>query len=84
MARRSGARRRLHTDRIVAKRAAQATRVVWWRSADWEPTGGRLADERWYLGCHRPRCGICHPHKRFGYGDRQREEREWRRLEDLW
>lgn len=79
MPRRSRAFRRFHTDRVVAKRVAQAKREAWFKSSQWEPTRGRVEDEQWYLGCHRPRCGICHPEKRWNYGDRRREEREWRR-----
>lgn len=75
----SAARRRFHTDRVIAKRLAQARRHPW--SADGEHVHGRLDDEQWYLGCHRARCGVCHPEKRWAYGDRQREEREWRRHE---
>jgi len=79
MPRRSRAYRRFHTDRVVAKRVAQAKREAWFKSPHWEPTRGRVEDEQWYLGCHRPRCGICHPEKRWNYGDREREERDWQR-----
>jgi hypothetical protein len=44
-----------------------------------EPVLGRLEDEQQYLGCHRARCGICHPEKRWSCGDREREKRAWRR-----
>jgi hypothetical protein len=41
---------------------------------------GRFAAEQPYLGCHRPRCGICHPDKRWHHGaDRLAAERAWRR-----
>ena len=33
MPRRSRAYRRFHTDRVIAKRAAQAKRVSWWGTA---------------------------------------------------
>ena len=41
---------------------------------------GRFAAEQPYLGCHRPRCGLCHPDKRWHRGaDRLAAERAWRR-----
>ena len=41
---------------------------------------GRFADEQPNLGCHRPRCGICHPDKRWHRGgDRIAAKRAWRR-----
>jgi hypothetical protein len=41
---------------------------------------GRFANEQPYLGCHRPRCGLCHPDKRWHRGaDRLAAERAWRR-----
>lgn len=83
MSRQSRARRRYHRDRIVAKRAAQAKRLAEWLSPDHGPSLGRLEDEQWYLGCHRPRCGVCHPQKRWSSGDRQREERAWRQREGV-
>ncbi len=73
----SAARRRFHTDRIIAKRL-RIVRLL--RCADdADLVRGRLDDEQRYLGCHRACCGLCHPHKRWSYGDRRREEREWRR-----
>lgn len=60
-----------------------ARRLVWWREPDFEPVLGRLEDEQWYLGCHRARCGVCHPEKRWSYGDRQRAKRRWRREEGI-
>jgi hypothetical protein len=83
MSRPSRARRRYHRDRIVAKRAAQAVRLAalvgYPESA---PVLGRLDNEQYYLGCHRTRCGICHPAKRWNYGDREREQRAWRRYNE--
>jgi hypothetical protein len=76
-------RRRFHTDRIIAKRAKEAKRVAFWKDADWEPVRGRLDNEQWYLGCHSPRCGICHPQKRWNYGERGRLARRWRDAEGL-
>jgi hypothetical protein len=41
---------------------------------------GRFANEQPYMGCHRSRCGVCHPTKRWHTGaDRLAEERAWRR-----
>jgi hypothetical protein len=41
---------------------------------------GRFDNEQPYLGCHRARCGLCHPDKRwYRGGDRLAEERAWRR-----
>lgn len=77
----SAARRRFHTDRIIAKRLGQS-RSLWWLD-DIEFVRGRLDDEQWYLGCHRARCGVCHPDKRWPSGGRQREERAWRDEEDV-
>ena len=39
---------------------------------------GRFADEQPYLGCHRPRCGLCHPDKRWHRADRAAADRAWR------
>jgi hypothetical protein len=75
----SAARRRFHTDRIIAKRLAQA-RLLGWRASD-QYARGRLDDEQAYLGCHRARCGVCHPQKRWNCGERERADREWRRRE---
>lgn len=71
----SAARRRFHTDRVIAKRLHLARLLGWADAADL--VRGRLDDEQWYLGCHRARCGVCHPEECWSYGDRQREEREW-------
>lgn len=80
-ARHSRAHARYHRDRIVAKRIAQARRLAW---PAVEPVGGRLEDEQTYLGCRRPRCLLCHADKLLYRGaDRRREERAWRRHEDL-
>lgn len=40
---------------------------------------GELARSQAWVGCGRPRCGLCHPHKRGGDGTRQRERRVWQR-----
>lgn len=76
----SAARRRLHRDRVVAKRLEQARALSLTDPTEHVP--GRLANEQWYVGCHRARCGVCHPEKAAPNGDRQREEREWRRREE--
>jgi hypothetical protein len=75
----SAARRRFHRDRVIAKRLKAARGFTLTDPADY--VAGRMFNEQWYLGCHRPRCGLCHPSKRWSYGDRQRETREWRRHE---
>jgi hypothetical protein len=72
---------RYQRDRIVAKRIAQA-RLLAWQPVD--PVGGRLEVEQSYLGCRRAHCGLCHPGKRWHRGaDRRRDERGWRKLEEL-
>lgn len=76
----SAARRRLHRDRVIAKRLAQAAGLSLTDRAEF--VRGRLANHQHYLGCHRPRCGVCHPEKRWPNGDRQREERAWRDVEE--
>ena len=85
------ARRKRHSrahvrfrDRVVAKRARQARKLQWWFDPDWTPVGGRLENEQWYLGCHRARCGVCNPDKRWRRGaDRARAKRDWRRDYDI-
>jgi hypothetical protein len=77
----SAARRRFHRERVIAKRIAQA-RLLGRVEAE-VLRDGRVANEQWYLGCHRPRCGVCHPSKRWAYGERQRSDREWRRTHQL-
>ena len=70
---------RFHRDRVVAKRARRAREIQWRFDGDWTPVEGRLENEQWYLGCHRPRCGLCHPEKRWNRGaDRARAKRDWR------
>jgi hypothetical protein len=76
----SAARRRFHTDRVIARRLAQAALLSLVDPG--EHVRGRLDDEQRYLGCHRARCGMCHPGKRWSYGDRRREDRSWRRDEE--
>jgi hypothetical protein len=45
---------------------------------------GRFDDEQPYMGCHRARCGLCHPDKRWHRGgDRKAAERRWRREWEL-
>lgn len=75
----SAARRRFHRDRVIAKRLNQAARLSLTDPAEF--TRGRLANHQHYVGCHRPRCGVCHPDKCWPNGDRQRENREWREAE---
>jgi hypothetical protein len=75
----SAARRRFHRDHVIANRFRQAERLSPTDPADY--VRGRLANHQHYLGCHRARCGICHPHKRWPNSDRQRAERAWREAE---
>jgi hypothetical protein len=76
----SAARRRVHRERVIAKRLNQARSLSLTDPADY--VRGRLVNEQWYLGCHRARCGLCHPAKAKPNADRQRAEREWRWLDD--
>jgi hypothetical protein len=79
-------RRRFHTDRIVANRRARYLResMTGWRER-WNDVDnlkrfgyGALADrDPW--DCGNPRCGVCH----YEEPRRARENREWRRTEDL-
>ena len=73
----SAARRRFHTDRIIAKRLAQVRALP--RRSDRELVRGRLDGEQWYLGCHIARCTLCHP---WDDGGRTRGELRWRRDEE--
>ncbi len=77
----SAARRRFHTDRVIAKRLKQAHALGW--SYHGTFVRGRLDDEQWYLGCHRAACGICQLSKLHRRRERRRQDREWRRHEDL-
>jgi hypothetical protein len=69
-------------------RVALAGRRAYLEMSAWLPSQpelvdlalGRFAAEQPYLGCHRPRCGVCHPDKRWRRGaDRLAAERAWRR-----
>lgn len=75
----SAARRRFHRDRTIANRVRDARWISLTEPADF--VLGRLAKHQHYLGCHRARCGICHPHKRWSNRDRQSAERAWRKAE---
>lgn len=79
---------RFHRDRIIIKRVKQYRCIA----ADWQlhlfeqagvvrPVGAHTHEQAW-MGCGHPRCGCCHPHKRWKLGDRQRAKREWRQLEE--
>jgi hypothetical protein len=80
MARPSKARRRSHTDRIVANRRRRLRREdPNWMSAPYRTSYGRLATmDPW--DCGNPRCGICHTPDP---GQRSRQRREWRADWDL-
>lgn len=77
--RRTKHRRRFHTDRVISNRRRRGRtleyRDWWW--AEHPPADGRLRDRFYFRGCGVARCGLCHPHKRWG-GDRTREKRQWR------
>lgn len=74
--------RRYHTWRVIQKRQDRHRRMDQRWLWPGEPLpDGRLADEDRYHGCHRARCGVCHPEKLVG-GERTREKRQWLRWED--
>ncbi|MEA2496145.1 MAG: hypothetical protein QOJ29_4056 [Thermoleophilaceae bacterium] len=75
MDRPSRARRRFHTDRIVANRRARFIRELGFET---RLAYGRLADrDPWDCG---RRCFLCHFEKLTGGGSRRaRAERDWRR-----
>jgi len=75
----SAARRRFQTGRVVAKRIKVAHAIANYELAEIMP--GRLDDQQFYLGCSRPRCCACAPHKNLPNADRQRADEAWRRLE---
>jgi hypothetical protein len=78
--RRTKHRRRFHTGRVISNRRRRGRTLEkndwWWR--EHPPENGRLRDRLYFRGCGLPRCGLCHPHKRWG-GDRTREKRAWKR-----
>lgn len=76
----SAARRRFHTERVIANRLALLRARHPWYDPGWM-IPGPLADWQQYLGCKRARCIHCCDYKNLPNGDRQREEREWRRHE---
>lgn len=83
--RRTKHRRRFHTGRVISNRRRRGRTLEkndWWR--EHPPENGRLRDRFYFRGCGVARCGLCHPHKRWG-GDRTREKRAWERevAEDL-
>jgi hypothetical protein len=79
----SRAHTRHHFVRIARKRLRTFFEVhpdAVYRDGPWDLSLGRFDDEQAYLGCHRARCGLCHPSKRWHRGaDRLAAEREWRR-----
>jgi hypothetical protein len=75
----SAARRRFHRDRVIAKRIKVAREIACVDPADL--VAGRLDDQQYYVGCHRPRCCACHPEKNLPSADRQRADEAWRRIE---
>ena len=77
----SAARRRFHTDRVIAKRVKVAREIACYDVAD--IVLGRLDDQQYYIGCKRSRCRLCHPEKNLPNAIRQRTEEAWRRSEGL-
>jgi hypothetical protein len=77
----SAASQRFHRDRVIAKRIKVAREIAHVELA--EIVRGRLADQQYYIGCSRPRCCVCSPHKNLPNADRQRADAAWRRL-DAW
>ncbi len=71
--------RRHHRDRVIAKRLATVRAMDLGRWSKFPRPTGQLADAQSWLGCNRPRCGVCHPGKRPGYADRQRAREAWQR-----
>jgi hypothetical protein len=76
----SAARRRFHTARVIAKRIRVAREIAHYGLAEIVP--GRLDDQQYYIGCSRPRCCACAPHKNLPNADRQRAHEVSRRLEE--
>ena len=72
----SAARRRFHSERVVAKRVAAAREIAHLDLAEIVP--GRLAGQQFYLGCSRAQCRLCHPQKNLPNADRQRAAEAWR------
>lgn len=67
--------RRHHRRRIIAKHVRQYREVF--PGEPLPPVQAKV-----YIGCQRPRCGVCHPHK-LDHIDRRVAEREWRRIEEV-
>ncbi len=76
----SAARRRFQTARVIAKRTKVARAIAHHDLAEIVP--GRLDDQQYYIGCSRPRCCACAPHKNLPNADRRRADEAWRRLEE--
>lgn len=78
--RRTKHRRRFHTERVIANRRRRGRTLerddLWWKENP--PEDGRLANVFYFRGCGLARCGLCHPHKKWG-GDRTQAKRAWRR-----
>ncbi len=73
----SAARRRFHTARVIAKRITKRIKVA--RAIAHyelvEIVSGRLDDQQYYVGCRRPRCCACSPHKNLPNADRPARRR---------
>lgn len=87
MDRRSKARRRFHTDRVVRARRARYLRenaywIVEHLDTPWLARrlsyGALASTDPW--DCGRPHCGVCHTPDP---GRRSREKREWRVREEV-
>jgi hypothetical protein len=80
--RHSRAHTRYHFIRVALKRrrAFLALHPEWMHELDYDLSLGLFDDEQRYMGCHRARCGLCRPGKRWHRSaDRAAAEREWRR-----
>jgi hypothetical protein len=76
----SAARRRFNRDRLIRKRINVAREIADVDLA--EIVRGRLDDQQCYIGCGRPRCCVCSPHKHLPNADRQRADEAWRSIEN--
>lgn len=71
--------RRHHRARLIIQRARLARAMQLTGSSSIARPEGSLTDGQYWLGCNRAKCGLCHPHKRYGYADRQRARETWQR-----
>jgi hypothetical protein len=78
-ARPGAARRRFHTARVIAKRIKVAREIAHCESArSWSAASTTSGN---YIGCSRPRCCACSPHKNLPNASAP-TTRTWRGLEE--